>query len=421
MSKSNKKNKGPLKPLPPIRSSNDPGLTGEKVLNNGAPVTCGGTQCCNSQVEARFACNQQLAPGVDGKTNGQYYGYSNISAQQIPREDKNNYVDCVGTTGHAYACYANDKASCPTRNSYPYNKDGQFGSHRPSWQPQSSSDFLRGDAFCREKNGPNAVMSTHRDGMFIVSTGCDIYDWTTQPLEQCCAPGSQTMPGLYESNCGPQTCFGKPACDKTDIVEQICSDKDNVAKDQACIDTCLRSNDTNSVRWCNPQIKKYCQGKNLETEVCRTYCTQDSIDQNPELAQYCDGAYVQYCKSTNYKTYDRKTQDKLCGCINSPLLQANCVDNKCTNGIAIKTKSLRDNKGQCPDNVCISQIYIDPNNTGNIDINIGKWNQICPGVAPPGSDPNNPFAKKSIQNLEWYIGGPLLLALLVVALVFLFK
>lgn len=392
----------------PLQVSNDPNWTGELLLNDGAPIQCGSTnaQCCYSAENARDACAKQI--GLEGTSYGKYYGYYNISARPIPPGDA-KYVSC--NQGQPYACYANTKASCPPRLGYAYNKDGPDGSHKVGNQPQNLNDVIKGTPFCQEKNGPNSIMVS------TPSTGpqCVIQDWSSQPLEACCTPGNENKMGLYESLCGPHSCFGQASCDNTQIVAQICSDKDNVANDPGCIDTCLRSNDRNSVPWCNPKIKEYCQGKNLETEACRRYCSQDSLDKNPELADFCDVSYSQYCKSTDYSLYSREKQDQLCPCINSSLPIANCVDNKCTNGIGIKTKLLRENK--CGGNICISQIYIDVK-TGNpiIDIDRVKFEQYCPGVVPPWN-----LKPKTVQNLEWYIGGPVLLALIVVALVFLFK
>ncbi len=426
-----------LKALRPVGSSNDPNLTGIIPIQE-APVKCGdgtGAQCCYTPEQARWSCAKQL--GADGKSFGETYGYSNISARVIPSDNK-NFINC--SRGQPYACYANTKSACPDSVTWPYNKKGVWGAHRPYYQPQTFNDFVNGDKFCKEKNGPNSVFMGFNEGTPEFNkwgAGCYIQDWTQQPLNDCCTPGSEKKAGFREGLCSPQTCFGKPQCDQTPITAQICSDKDNVAKDQGCIDTCLRSNDTNSVAWCNPKIKEFCQGKNLETEACRTFCSQDTLDMNPDLANYCDNAYVQYCQSTDYKTVDRQRQSQLCGCINSPLPQANCVDSKCTNAIAIKTKSLRDNKGKCPSNICIQQIYIDANGNPVIDIDRNQLRQICgpdfdpyapkppgPGPVPPGPTPNPPYEPpqtKSGQNLELLIGGPLVLVLVIVAFVFLFR
>lgn len=220
-----------------------PNLTGEGICDGGAPVLCGGSQCCNSAAEARNVCGVRFGPT---------YGWSNTWAQAIPKESK-NYVDC-GRSGAAYECRATIAPSCPNRYNRPYNKDGPYGSHRVGVQPTNSSEWNRRDAFCREKNGPNAVMTTTPRPDIApgaVKEECDIFEWKTQPLEQCCTPGSQTTSGLYESLCGPQTCFGKPACDNALVTQTICSDRDNVTKDQACVDTCITNNtDTKKQQAC---------------------------------------------------------------------------------------------------------------------------------------------------------------------------
>lgn len=393
-------------------ASDDPSLTGIVELNNGAPIICGekDAKCCYTQEDARDSCAYTRSPDVSGELYGKKYGYSNLSVRPIAPGDP-AYQPC--NKGVQYRCYANTKAPCPTEKwDKSYNRDNPDGSHRPPFPIKVKS---LGVFDCSE-NGPNAtVLFPRGDGVF-----CAIKDWTQQPLEICCDPGKSYPRSL---GCSPQTCFGRPACDQTSVVAQICSDKDNVAKDPGCIDTCLRSNDTNSVSWCNPKIKDYCQGKNLETEACRQYCSQDSLDKNRELAEFCDNSYVQYCQKTT--DIDPERQRQLCGCINSKLPQANCVDSACTNQIAIKTKSLRENKGKCDGNICISQIYIDAR-TGKpiIDIDRVKFEQYCPGQPIPGSDPDNPYAPekpKVPRNLELFVGVPVVLVLVVVALVLLFK
>ncbi len=402
-----------------------------KVLGDGEIIACGTTgddrYCCFSQLHANRACKQAF---------GREYGYSNVWA--IPATVKPNRVRPTPTCnkGSAYECRANTLPPCRKL----YNKDGVFGTEKVGPVDSSKTKFFEKCAQYGTNAFPEMDSTEHLTGQCIISSWKDqqllpfslgpslddvVFPTTPQePTELCCNPKAKDpLPSNTEqylrSFCDPQTCFGKRACDDTKTVQQFCSDKDNVTKDPACIDTCIRSNDRSGGGWCNAKIKEVCQGKNLETDGCRQYCSANNLDKNRELADFCDNSYVQYCKSNDYATFNRERQAQLCGCINSPLPQANCVDNKCTNGIAIQTKSLRERKGKCEGNICISQIYIDVK-TGNpiIDINKVKFEQYCPGVIPPWElQPKQNWR----QNLELYIGIPVVLALVVVALVFLFK
>lgn len=399
----------------------------------GDLVRCGtGTddKCCFNIDFANRACKRQY---------GAQYGYSQVWAQQALPKDGRPVPNC--STGAPYECHANTNAFCV--RPVPYNKDGIYGTMLVNDNPAGGIE----DSWCRNVHGPNAIRAFYGDGQW---GKCVIANWKPPPqlypdqggvgpfprsdgtlivnppvelTNDCCNPVLTQRVTPLTSFCDTQTCFGKPVCDTQPSVQAYCSDRDNITKDQNCIDTCIRQNNFGQQSWCNTPIKNYCVGKNLETETCRQYCSAGNLDSNPELAAFCDNAYTNYCQSKNYSIYDQKRQEQLCGCINSPLPLSFCVDSKCTNNIALSTSRQRQivQQSGCP-NICLQNLVVDGNAIVNID-NL-KWQQYCPGVPVPGSNPDKPWEpekESKTVRLGWLIGAPTLVLLIVLALVFLFR
>jgi hypothetical protein len=442
-------------------TSQDPPDPTNAQLDKGALITCGGNvdpKCCYSRAFADRACK---------KAYGDLCGYSNVHAElATPSSTGPVLPNCP--IGQPYECRADITPMCPSRDALKYNKDAKFGMMQTAPYAQQQPLVAQFNSFCQSL-GPNSnrmfadlagadptkntwnqkdwgqcVIGSWTPGQLYPDTGSftglvatfpnNIPSYrgdevmpsqTTEPLEDCCNP-VDAGPAKEKKRvqvCSPQTCFGKKACDTTNIVKQICSDKDNIATDNACVDTCIRLNKTGSQSWCNVPIQTYCQGKNLETEGCRRYCSADNIDLNPQLASFCDNAYVNYCSSKD-PSYDEKRQKQLCGCINSRLPSAICVDAACTNQIAVTpTKQRQILKSGCPD-ICQQNIFVDAKGNAVIQIDDLNWSQICPNTPPPGSNPDNPWAPPGEEKglrLGWYIGVPALVVLIVLVLVFLFR
>jgi hypothetical protein len=434
------------------------------LLGNGGFASCKeSSNCCGSIQYADLFCKH---------TYGGQYGYSNVFATPAINDPIRPVPTCK--TGNVYQCRANVTQECD-RGTDAYNRKGPFGTVlleeklTAGTLPKQGNTYMTYsntpaywaalDGYCRAKYGKTAVRAFgDRNNPY---GRCVRVDWTksqyypdsnlqqyaitqwrgsmpplqvpvTRPdviiptapsedIEKCCNPKD---PDPYASfACSPQTCFGKKACDNTQIVQSICSDKDNVATDSKCADTCVRLNDTGSSSWCNNPIKAYCQGKNLETETCRNYCSAANLDNNPDLAAFCENQYVNYCAKKNDPSVDVKRQEKLCACINSPLPNAACVDAACTNGISVLAKRQRDTfKAGCPD-ICLQNFVVDGKVV--VDIDHLKWEQYCPGQPIPGSNPDNPYyppdviTKETISKYATYIGVPVIIVLVIIALVFL--
>ena len=417
------------------------------LLDDGALVVCDGTRnkCCYNKQYADLACK---------RLHGDKYGYSNVFA--TPAEGK------CPPNQQSFQCRADTTTEC----SREYNRDGPYGTHLLDEHPprywdeiyKNTADFWKkSDQYCRQKYGVNAIRAfgdrTHPNGRCVrvswdqspqlypdsgqekyaitLNTGVGQFVPVTRPythiptapepqkLEDCCDPNNAGAPGKNPV-CGPQVCFGKKACDNTNIVKQVCSDRDNVAKNEKCADVCTRMNVAGNGSWCNEPIKEYCQGKNLETETCRNFCSADNLDLNPDLASFCDNQYVNYCASKE-SFVDKKRQEQLCGCINSPFPLASCVDANCSNKIGVMTTNLRrifrDNL--CP-TICTQNIIIDGKPVVNIDRI--RWTQYCPGYPYPNS-PDNPYSPpketKRAQIVQYTTIG-VVLVLVILALVFLF-
>lgn len=427
------------------------------LLDNGSLAQCATSAdglCCYTKEYADLACKRKF---------GQQYGFSNVTSEvATPSDDptRPKLPQCV--RGQPYVCRANVTEMCKRG----YNKDGPYGTDlrdpNPPWFVtqiwNNTPQFWSGsDSYCR-KYGPNGIRA-FGDQNYPIDGRCVRAEWKkaslypdegkseyairynlgfavngrhtrpsgtmipstpSEPLEKCCNPNEVKD---MDQVCDPQTCFGKKACDQSQYAQQFCSDKDNVANDPACIDSCLRLNNVGSSSWCNAPIKNYCQGKNLESEACRTYCTAANLDKNPDLAAFCDNQYVNYCQRTDNEV-DIKRQKQLCGCINSPFPLASCVDAACSNQISVMTSNLRKvfRDNLCP-NICTQNIVID--GKAVVDIDRVKWQQYCPGVPVPG-DGDNPYTppdviqKEKESKLMLQVGVPIIFVLLILALVFLF-
>jgi hypothetical protein len=396
----------------------DPLNPSECRLDKGAFAVCGEVfpTCCFSAQDAIGQCKRKYGPD---------YGWSNVTARQATAETLSKdqkLPDCA--RGLAYQCYANIDLPCDSavKQTVPYNKNGPFGSNLIL--NDSVCYEHGGDADCRWWYTGDKNAKINAQCIFGVPTSktgqvCAISDWkgqfggNAQPLEDCCNPANTSATrSLY---CDPQTCFGRPDCDRASVTQQVCSDKDNIATDPACKDTCMRLNETNSRTWCNDAIQKYCEkGNNIESEECRDYCTAKNLDENKDLAEFCENAYGLYCKSEDYVRYNRARQSQLCGCIGSPIPEAVCVGADCTNSIGPTTRAQRDIlRAGCPDTICLQNFIVDGKAVINIDNS--SWNQYCPGYAIPGSKATNP------QNVSLYVIVPVIVILLIAALVLLFR
>jgi hypothetical protein len=386
---------------------------------------CNNQACCDSSADAELACKTRY---------GSQKGWANVFARQVT-----DMPDCG--RGLPYRCFADTSPDC-ARNSnglYKYNRDGPNGTFRlsgPGTCPIYPGEY--GRDICQQKFAEagtnNAVCYGYlepHDQAYIPPgyDSCVIADWNsphreaTEGIKDCCNPSL----GLKQSTlvCGPKTCFGKRRCDDAASVRTWCSDKDRIATDPACIDTCVRTNDKaigNVETWCTTKIKAYCQGKKLETDACQKYCSAKNLDSNVPLANFCEDAYTRYCASDDYKTYSSSRQAELCGCIGSPIPQVVCVGATCkldTNPIptTIQQRQFLKSDG-CSSAICLQNFIVDGKPVINIDNS--KWTQYCPGVPVPGGD------KSKSNKIDWErvlplsIIAPLIAILVIAALILLF-